>query len=696
MATDEVDFLKDQVQRLNAELARYRQDRAEQSEQVIKLCWNLKEPLTYAFVLLLSPLIDEYDGQIAELSEQVDLYKEELSRIRPQLDRLIKENASLSDQLREALARQVESSGGGNEEFRPATNDEQVLHNLQEQAESALQEKELALERWQEADNEIDRLQKQLQVCNMQYIYMCNLCEINVYMEKDSHQWKVVEQQANQMQSQYYETVEILNKEIDELQQELRATKQELETALIQGKDMRRTNKELEQQLQWKDQEMADVIFKEGMSDTRMTDLKRIMDDTRNKLSQTSKELDEVKRDKIAVEARLTELQKRCTDLEEREINSVSQVRDAVQMVETAVLEKEQAEVSLKQKEEELDSLQENINKLINEAGARTRQEVDNVRKQCNDRITKLTEELHKMEMDNAEMHEQLQRSVRDKRKVESELENVHKETMNQLTKQKDSYEDLNRRAVMAERARDNYEIKVEAIQSSLKGNELEMEQLKSQTDTEISQLKERMAVMNQEFEHLNDDRLRLLNEVDEMKRRVSLAEKEKENAQRKYQKEVQLSFIFVNRWKEECQTITQKFENKLSDVRSELSHQKKRNDELTNLIKESQEKTLEAERLISDYGRNIRRLEERMRESENRAADAAKQLARQSARERQIKSENRSLIQELQRSTMDSSNRSNIGQADPLLISDLATSKRSMVASITKHSDEIENTSDR
>lgn len=35
-----------------------------------------------------------------------------------------------------------------------------------------------------------------------------------------------------------------------------------------------------------------------------------------------------------------------------------------------------QAEVSLKQKEEELDSLQENVNKLINEAGVRTRQEV--------------------------------------------------------------------------------------------------------------------------------------------------------------------------------------------------------------------------------------------------------------------------------------------------------------------------------
>ena len=58
-----------------------------------------------------------------------------------------------------------------------------------------------------------------------------------------------------------------------------------------------------------------------------------------------------------------------------------------------------QAELAIRQKDEETEQLREVINKLINEAGARTRQEVDSVRNQCNDRIKQLTEEVHALEM---------------------------------------------------------------------------------------------------------------------------------------------------------------------------------------------------------------------------------------------------------------------------------------------------------
>ena len=50
------------------------------------------------------------------------------------------------------------------------------------------------------------------------------------------------------------------------------------------------------------------------------------------------------------------------------------------------------------QKAQELTRLQEALSKLINEAGKRTRQEVDNVRKQCNVNIAKLMEEIQSME----------------------------------------------------------------------------------------------------------------------------------------------------------------------------------------------------------------------------------------------------------------------------------------------------------
>lgn len=56
-----------------------------------------------------------------------------------------------------------------------------------------------------------------------------------------------------------------------------------------------------------------------------------------------------------------------------------------------------------------------------------------------------------------------------------------------------------------------------------------------------MAELRQRKAAMDVDFEHLNEDRIKLQNDVDEMKKRVGLAEKDKETAQRKYQKEVQI-----------------------------------------------------------------------------------------------------------------------------------------------------------
>lgn len=691
MDDQQIEFLNDQVKRLTIQLAKYRNQELKDEEET-----PLDQPGPPAPWLtdksVLSPLIEEYDQQIQQLEEERDILKDELARLKPEFERLISENNKLVQDLRKTVENQLGGASDG--EFSPSNDQEQILQNLQMQAESALQEKDAALDRWQEADQEIDRLQRELQ------------------NEKDSHQWRVVEQQAHQMQSEYYETVTVLNKEIEALQNDLRSTRDQLDMANTEVRELKRSNKDIEQQLIWKDQEIADVIFKEGMSDSRVGELKKIMDDTSQKLSSTLKELDNVKTEKIALEVRVTELKKRGDELEKKEFDYVAQVRDAVQMVENSVIEKDQAEMEVKQKEEEIEKLQEALNKLINDAGVRTRQEVDSVRKQCNERISKLTVELHTLEMDNAEKEEQIKRALRDKRNVEAELEKVIKEGYAQAVKDKGAYEDINRRAIQAERMRDELLVKVDNLTSSLRREEMNQEQVKSKLEKELAELRQRKAAMDVDFEHLNEDRIKLQNDVDEMKKRLGLAEKDKETAQRKYQKEMailendmqqkiqdyevrlqcsdeasrktigELRNLLQGqqrmsaRWKEECQSITEKFECKINDLRSEVSHLKKRNDELTSLLRESQTKTLEAERMITDYAKNIYRIEERMRDSEARAAEASKQLARQSVRERQMANEKRSLMQELQRSTMESSINRN---PDALLVSDLASSHHSV-----------------
>lgn len=691
MEDEEVDFLKDQVKRLSEQLQKYRNVTA---DSIADEQGGLDEDIPVAPWLtdksVLSPLIAEYDQQFQSLLEEKEILRNELDKLRPELERLMSENTRLVQEMKGRLESQLGTDIDNEGDFQPVTDQEQVITNLQMQVDSALQEKDAAMDRWREAEMEIDRLQKELQ------------------NEKDSHQWKVVEHQATRMQSEYQESVAVLNREIEELQQDGREAKQELERANAELKDLKRENKDLEQKLQWKDQDIADIIMKEGMSDSHLQELKRLLDESNHKLSQVTRELDEVKTDRAGMEVRIKEAQKRYADMEQRELDAVAQVRDAVQMVEKAMMEKEQAEIELKQREEEADKLQDAISKLINDAGMKTRQEVDLVRNQCNERITKLTHELNNLEMETADLKEQVQRAVRDKRNVEAELEKFHQDQKVSVAKDKASYEDMNRRAIAAERLRDDLEVKLETLQSTLKKAEMNNQQISAQSDTQLVQYKERVSAMEQQCDFLNDDRMRLQNDNDELKKRMQAAEKEKEAALRKCQKEMtiyeheqqqklqeyevrlqcsedasrqtvsELRNLLTGqqrmcaRWKEECQTITEKFELKITDVRSELSHVKKRNDELTSLLRESQEKTLEAERMITDYAKNIRRMEERVRDSENRASEASKQLARHSMRERQMQNERKSLLQELNASTR------SVRNTDALLIGDLTSSPKS------------------
>ncbi|XP_060561828.1 sodium channel and clathrin linker 1-like isoform X1 [Ruditapes philippinarum] len=702
MNTEEVSFLKDQVHRLTHELSKYRGQGLNIEDDLESPLPNDGPPAPWLTDKgLLSPLLAEYDSQIKEMQHLINAYENELKSLRPEVSRLVQENERLNEKLKDALNSQLPSNGTGDTE--PLQGDEEILQNLQMQVETVVQEKEAAVERWHEAEQEIDRLQHQLQE------------------EKNSHQWGVIEQQAQQMQSEYFETVNLLNRELEQVQTELRQTRQELETASLQVKDLRRTNKDLEQQLNWKDQEVAEVIFKEGITDSKVNELKRIMDDRKRRISGLEAEVEEFRRDKQALEVRITEMQKRNSDVANRELEAVAQMREAVQMVETAALEKEQAEVSLQQKDEELEQLREVINKLINEAGARTRQEVDQVRAQSNDRIQKLTEEVHALEMDNSEKQDNLEKAIREKRAAESELEKVYKEGVNQMNKDQGSFENMNKRAINAERARDDANLLVETLQHKLKREEMNAQQLKDQLEGQINNYRERMSSLQQEFENVNDDRVKLLDDMDVLKKKLQSAQQEKEAAQRKYQKEITIyeqennmkirdfevklqSTEDVNRhsmselhkllngqqrmcarWKEECTSIAQKYETKVTDLRSEMAQLKKRNHEVTKLLKDSQEKTIQAEKMIQDYTRGIQRMEQRMRDSESRAADASKQLSRHILREKQMESERRSLSQELKRSQMDASTKSVRSHPDDLHIADLAASHGSMNGSVRR-----------
>ena len=64
-------------------------------------------------------------------------------------------------------------------------------------------------------------------------------------------------------------------------------------------------------------------------------------------------------------------------------------------------------------------------------------------------------------------------------------------------------------------------------------------QQLKEQLESQMNSNRERMTELQQDFDNLNEERIKLLDEIDDFKKRLQAAQQEKEAAQRKYHKEV-------------------------------------------------------------------------------------------------------------------------------------------------------------
>ncbi|TRY91161.1 hypothetical protein DNTS_007187, partial [Danionella cerebrum] len=169
----EVEFLRDQVNRLSSVLGRY-QDEFPPPSSVSKAddClmesaapWlsdkglnNVCDPCVDS---LMAPLIEEYDRHIQQMEMQLKFYQRQMTDVKASLEQVVKENERLHAEQRMSIEKQLQALSAAGAEDSPA--DAMAISNLQEQLKCAVQEKDQALEMWQVASQELDRLQTQFQ-----------------------------------------------------------------------------------------------------------------------------------------------------------------------------------------------------------------------------------------------------------------------------------------------------------------------------------------------------------------------------------------------------------------------------------------------------------------------------------------------------------------------------------------------------
>ncbi|VFV37730.1 sodium channel and clathrin linker 1 [Lynx pardinus] len=646
MAT-EIDFLRDQNQRLNEVLRRYQMEDFSKYSLVQKAVFKGGGDDTLENTLVdqsfLAPLIIEYDKHLEELNGQLKYYQKQMGEMKLQLENVIKENERLHSELKDAVEKQLETLPFGTDMGNDIYTDDETVRNLQEQLQLANQEKTQAVELWQTASQELDRLQRLYQ----EYMTEAQIHVAESQKQKDqltnfqqlTKQLHVTNENIEMTNQHFLKTVTEQNVEIEQLRKQLRQAKLDLRSAAAKVDELTKVTEDLQGQMQKKEEDMLSAQGREEASDRRLQQLQSSIKQLEARLCVAMQEATQLRAQKTHLEKQTRELQAKCNELENEKYEAIVRARNSMQLLEEANLQKNQALLEEKQKEEDIEKMKETVSRLVQDVTLRTRKE------EC------------------AEKQSQIERAIREKKAVEEELEKIyHEGRVNESDYRK--LEEMHQRCLVAERSKDDLQLRLKTAENKIKQLEINSSEEISRCQEMIQKLQNLLESERENCGFVSEQRLKLQQENEQLqketedlrkialeaqkKAKLKISTLEHEFSIKEHGFEVQLREMedsnrnstvelrhllvtqqkVANRWKEETKKLTESAEIRISNLKSELSRQKLHTQELLSQLEMANEKVVENEKLILEHQEKTNRLQRRLSQAEQRAASASQQLS--------------------------------------------------------------------
>ncbi|XP_073748366.1 sodium channel and clathrin linker 1 isoform X6 [Callorhinus ursinus] len=621
MAT-EIDFLRDQNQRLNEVLRRYHMENFSKYSSVQKTVFKGDGDDTLENTIVdqsfLAPLIIEYDKHLEELNRQLKYYQKHMGEMKLHLENVIKENERLHSELKDAVEKQLESFPFGTDVGNDIYTDDETVRNLREQLQLANQEKTQAVELWQTVSQELDRLQR---------LYQEHMTEAQIHVvesqkQKDqltnfqqlTRQLHVTNENIEMTNQHFLKTVTEQNVEIERLRKQLRQAKLDLRVAAAKVEELNNTTENLQGQMQKKEEEMLSAQGREEASDRRLQQLQSSIKQLETRLCVAIQEATQLRAQKTHLEKQTRELQAKCNELENEKYEAIVRARNSMQLLEEANLQKNQALLEEKQKEENIEKMKETVSRLVQDAAIRTRKEI------------------------------------------------YHEGRVNESDYRK--LEEMHQRCLVAERSKDDLQLRLKTAENKIKQLEINSSEEISRCQEMIQKLQNILESERENCGFVSEQRLKLQQENEQLqketedlrklaleaqkKAKLKISTMEHEFSIREHGFEVQLRELedsnrnstvelrhllvtqqkAANRWKEETKKLTESAEIRISNLKSELSRQKLHTQELLSQLEMANEKVVENEKLILEHQEKANRLQRRLSQAEQRAASASQQLS--------------------------------------------------------------------
>uniref|UniRef100_A0A8C0AN52 Sodium channel and clathrin linker 1 n=1 Tax=Buteo japonicus TaxID=224669 RepID=A0A8C0AN52_9AVES len=513
-----------------------------------------------------------------------------MNEMRLKFEQVTKENERLHAELKEALEKQLEALP-----FMPLGTDipadEGIVRNLQEQLQLTNQEKEQAIELWQTVLQEHDRLQRQ---------YQERMTETQIHVAERQKQKVIFIYVFVNFGMSFY-AVEILGL----LFSLYRQAKIDGQTANAKVDEMTRLTEKLQGQLERKEEDVISAQQRETASDKRLQQMQSSIKQLETRLRVTVEDAEQLRTERTALEKQIGELQTKYANLEGEKCEAVAKLQDCIQLLEEANLQKSQ---------------------------------------EC------------------GEKQGQIERAIREKRAVEEELEKIYREDRGHESDSR-KLEQLHQKYLLAETTKGDLQLSLQTTQNKLKQLEMNSEEEKSRCQEVICKLQSILDSEREKSAFVSEQRLKLQQENEQLqkemeglrklaieaqqKAKIKISTMEHEHAVKEHGYEARLKEMedtsqkstaelrrllvaqqkATNRWKEETKNLTETTEARISKLKSELSQQKLRSQELISQLEMANEKVTEDEKLMMEYREYINRLQRRLSQAEQRAATASQKV---------------------------------------------------------------------
>lgn len=615
----------------------------------------------------LPTLITEYDKNLEELNGQLNYYQKQMGEMKLQLENVIKENERLHSKLKDAIEKQLEALPLGTVTGNDICTDAETVRNFQEQLQLANQEKNWALELWQTASQELERVRK---------LYQEHMTEAQIRVfesrkQKDqlnsfqqlTKKLHVANENIEMTNQHFLKTVTEQNTEIEKLRKQLRQAKLDLRVAVTKVEELTKVTEDLQEQMLKKEEDIMSAQGKEEASDRRLHQLQSNIKQLESKLCCVMEEANQLRTERTHLEKQIKELQAKCSASESERYRAISKVRDSMQLLEDANLKNKQVLFEEKQKEDDREKMKKTISQLIQDAAVKARKEVESTKKHYEVLISQLREELSSLQMECDEKQGQIDRALRGKKVVEEELEKIYREGKQDEGDYR-KLEEMHQRCLAAERSKDDLQLRLKSAENRLKQLEINSSEEISRSHEMIQKLQTVLESERENCGFVSEERLKLQQENEQLqketedlrkmaleaqkKAKLQISTMEHQFSMKEHGFEVQLRELedsnrnsvvelrhllaaqqkAANRWKEETKKLTESAEVRIGHLKSELSRQKLHSQELLSQLEMANEKAAENEKLILEHQEKANRLQRRLSQAEERAASASQQLS--------------------------------------------------------------------